>query len=74
MRNENTFIRLNWQSSASVNCTPRLHGMTVNGASIFTYNLNANGWLISPTAGTQSLQTGYATLTQHTWRQLHKRH
>jgi hypothetical protein len=49
-------------TTASANCTFRLHGLTVDGQSTFTYNFGPSGWLISPTSGTESFRAGYATL------------
>ena len=56
-----TLMISNPSASAGVNCTLQLRGFTVPGFTL-NYAMGAGGWVISPTSGTQSFQSGYATL------------
>src|SRR5437667_592104 len=49
-------------SGDSVTCSLQLRGLTVPGFSPSYTITGPNGWVIASTPGTQSLQTGYATL------------
>ena len=57
-----TGMYLNPSSTATADCTTRLRGMTTDGASAFTANMSPGSTVLSSSGGTQSLQTGYATL------------
>lgn len=58
-------------SSSPVTCNLTLRGMTANfgsgSASSFDITIPANGWMLVRTAGTQSFQSGYATVTCNTF-------
>ncbi|HYR85607.1 MAG TPA: hypothetical protein VE422_16075 [Terriglobia bacterium] len=56
-----TLMISNPSSTISADCTLQLRGLTVPGFGL-NYALGPGGWTIASTAGTQRLQTGYATL------------
>jgi len=57
-----TVMIANTSNTSGTTCTLRLNGLTIDGLSTLTYTLGPNGWTISPTSGTQSFRSGYATL------------
>jgi hypothetical protein len=57
-----TVMIANTSRTSGTTCTLRLNGLTVDGSSTLTYTLVPNGWTISPTSGTQSFRSGYASL------------
>jgi hypothetical protein len=56
-----TLMISNPNSSAGANCTIQLRGLTVPGFPL-SHTMGAGGWVITPTSGTQTFQSGYATL------------
>jgi hypothetical protein len=45
-----------------LNCTFRLHGLSVDGQTAFTYGVAPAGWLIVPSSAAQPLRSGYGRL------------
>jgi hypothetical protein len=57
-----TRIYSNPSATATVSCTTQLRGMTTDGNSSFSGNLSPGGTIVAPTNGTQTFQSGYATM------------
>src|SRR5205823_868963 len=50
-------------TSSAGKCTFRLYGLSVNGSSVFTYNLQSGNWHIDSSINSrQPIKSGYATL------------
>jgi peptidyl-Asp metalloendopeptidase len=56
-------LYLNPASSSTATCETRLRGMTTENSNLFTLSLPSNTSYISRTSGTQTFQSGYATLS-----------
>jgi hypothetical protein len=56
-----TLMISNPSGTTAASCTLRLRGLTVPGFNL-NYSIAASGWVIASTSGTQSFQSGYATL------------
>src|SRR5205823_3017756 len=56
-----TLMISNPSSTAAASCTLQLQGLSVPGFNL-NHSIGASGWVIASTSGTQSFQSGYATL------------
>ncbi len=61
-RTSRLYLNPNSSTTADAACTTRLRGLTTDGANTFNLTLPSSASFVSRTGGTQTFQSGYATL------------